>query len=102
MSYQEADRMHSFIDALFRGEINPFANTDFRSPEYLTMSRQGNDLLDSLYERLDEDARRTMDDYLGAQAEIGDYEARAWFAEGFRLGACMQQDVLSCAAKRRD
>lgn len=35
MSYQEADRMHSFIDALFRGEINPFANTDFRDPEYL-------------------------------------------------------------------
>jgi len=88
--------MNNIIDDLYLGNINPNEFTRIVHTGYKRLSKEAADLHDWLFENLEGDSKSKFEDFVDRDCSMNVIEVRLRFIEGFRLGAQIMLDVLTC------
>lgn len=88
--------MDNIIDDLYLGNINPNENTRIQHAEYLKLGKHSCEIEAVLRERLNKEDKKLFEDFTNAMGTMNAIEVRLRFIEGFRLGAQILLDVLTC------
>lgn len=89
--------MNNLIDDLYLGKINPNENMRIRHPEYLAFVKDSIILEKELGTMLTTEQKKLFDDFVTICGSMNALEIRLRFIEGFRLGAKIMLEVLSCS-----
>lgn len=88
--------MRNIIDDLYLGNINPNENMRIRHMEYLRFAKESVDLEQTLSGCLPQEEKKMFEDFVNKSGSMNAIEVRLRFIEGFRLGAKIMLDVLTC------
>lgn len=88
--------MNNIIDDLYLGNINPNENMRIRHPEYLNFAKDSVKLEERLGGILNTEQKKLFADFVNIYGSMNALEIRLRFIEGFRLGAKIMLDVLTC------
>ena len=88
--------MNNIIDDLYLGNINPNELTQIVHTEYKKLGKESVELQDWLLKNLESDSKKKFEDFVDKSYSMNAIEVRLRFIEGFRLGAQIMLDVLTC------
>ena len=88
--------MNNIIDDLYLGNINPNEFTQIVHQDYKKLARESIDLQEWLSDNLEGDSEKRFDDFVDKDCDMHAIEVRLRFVDGFRLGAKIMLDVLTC------
>ena len=88
--------MNNIIDDLYLGNINPNELTKIVHVGYKKLAKETMALHEWLLSNLDDDSAKKLDDFVDKDGYMTAIEVRLRFIEGFRLGAQIMLDVLTC------
>lgn len=92
--------MNNIIDDLYLGNINPNELTRIVHIGYKKLEKEALLLQAWLLDNLEGDSARNFDDFVDKNGYMNAIEVRLRFVEGFRLGAKIMLDVLTCPELR--
>ncbi len=82
------------LEQLFYGEIIPWENSPENTQELKQLNQKMAQLSDALDERLDDETKALLDQYLSGRADIEAVFCCDSFKTGFRIGAQFILEVL--------
>ena len=88
--------MNNIIDDLYLGNINPNELTKIVHTGYIKLAKETVELEHWLLERLEEDCTEKFEEFVDRCGSMNAIEVRLRFIDGFRLGAQIMLDVLTC------
>jgi len=88
--------MNNIIDDLYLGNINPNELTQIVHTEYKKLGKESVELQDWLLKNLEGDSKKKFEYFVDKSCSMNAIEVRLRFIEGFRLGAQIMLDVLTC------
>ena len=88
--------MKNIIDDLYLGNINPNELTQIVNGEYKQLAEEALMSQNWLLKTLDDDSKSEFDLFVDKNGNMNAIEVRLRFIEGFRLGAKILLDVLTC------
>ena len=88
--------MNNIIDDLYLGKINPNEFTRIVHTGYKRLGKESADLYDWLLKNLEGDSKKNFEEFVDKDCSMDAIEVRLRFIEGFRLGAQIMLDVLTC------
>ena len=92
--------MNNIIDDLYLGNLNPSESTRIIHKEYNKLAGEAVALEEWLSGNLEGDGAKKFGEFVHKECSMGAVEARLRFVEGFRLGAQIMLDVLTCPELR--
>jgi len=88
--------MKNIIDDLYLGNVNPSEFNRIVHLDYRRMAKESANVHDWLLKNLEGDSAIKFDEFVDKNGSMNEIEVRIRFVEGFRLGAQIMLDVLTC------
>ena len=88
--------MSNIIDDLYMGNINPNEHTRIVHEEYTKLAKAAVELEAWLLAHLEDESKDRFSEFVDKECSMYSIEVRLQFVEGFRLGAKIMLDVLTC------
>lgn len=78
------DKLNDILDRLYNGKIN--INAEFpNSKEYSSILKESNIILKQIEDKLDDNGKKLLDNYIDTKAQMISIECKEKFIEGYKL-----------------